>query len=119
MKRKFANGASNPIPTDHQERHDRYADFLNGYPPPDFEVALAFDDEHGQYILRRIGCSPKQRYHYTDIHLILRNGKIWIEEGMTEEGIANMLQAHGVPHEDIILGFQPPSLRRRTAIALA
>jgi len=27
-----------------------YADFLKGYPPPEFEVALAFDDEHGQYI---------------------------------------------------------------------
>lgn len=96
-----------------------YAAFLTGYPPPDFEVALAFDDEHGQYILRRIGWTAKGRYQYTDLHLILRNGKIWIEEDMTEDGIATALLAHGVPRSDIVLGFQPPSLRPHTEFAVA
>lgn len=96
-----------------------YAAFLNGYPPPEFEVALAFDDEHGQYILRRIGWASKQRYQYTDIHVILRNGKIWIEEDMTEDGITTDLLARGVRQEDIILGFQPPAMRQHTEFAVA
>ena len=39
-----------------------YAEFLNGPPEPKFEVALALDDDHGQYMLRRVGWSDKERY---------------------------------------------------------
>lgn len=88
-----------------------YAEFLNGPPLPKFEVALALDDEHGQYVLRRVGWSAQEHYKYTDLHLMLRNGKIWIEEDMTEDGIANELLVRGVPREDIVLGFQPPFMR--------
>ncbi|MEZ4660275.1 MAG: XisI protein [Caldilineaceae bacterium] len=91
----------------------------DGLSPPDFEVAVAFDDEHGHYILRRIGWSPTQHYKYTDIHISIRDGKIWIEEDMTEDGMANELLARGVPHEDIVLGFQPPKMRPHTEFAVA
>jgi len=102
-----------------REVMSEYAEFLNGPPQPKYDVALAMDDENGQYVLRRVGWSEKERYQYTDIHLILRNGKIWIEEDMTEDGITDELLAKGVTPEDIVLGFQPPYIRAHTDFALA
>jgi len=34
---------------------EEYAIQLSSPPKPSYEIALAFDDEHGQYILREIG----------------------------------------------------------------
>lgn len=87
---------------------EEYAHFLTVPPDPEYDVALAFDEAHDQYILRRIGWAPSRRIKYTDLHLAIRNGKIWIEEDMTEDGIANELLDRGVPRTDIVLGFQPP-----------
>ena len=94
-----------------------YAAFLIAPPIPKYKVALALDDEHGQYMLRRVGWSASERYQYTDLHLMLDNGKIWIEEDMTEDGITQELVAQGVPRDDIVLGFQPPYLRLQTNCA--
>ena len=96
-----------------------YGDFLAIPPDPNYEVALAFDDEHGQYIVRRIGWTPEKRVRYTDLHLTIRNGKVWIEEDMTENGIADELLARGIPRSDIVLGFQPPYVREQMDFALA
>jgi hypothetical protein len=42
-----------------------------------------------------------------------RNGKFWIEEGWTEDGIATELAQAGVPKEDIVLAFHKPDWRVR------
>lgn len=102
-----------------KEALTEYAHLLTAPPKPDYEVVLSFDDDHGQYILRRVGWSNAKRIHYTDLHLALRNGKIWIEEDMTEEGIATYLLEQGVPRTDIVLGFQPPEMRPHTEFAVA
>ena len=86
---------------------------------PDYEVVLSLDDERSQYILRRVGWSGTKRIHYTDLHLALRNGKIWIEEDWTKDGFATDLLEAGVPNEDIVLGFQPPEMRIYTEFAVA
>lgn len=96
-----------------------YADVLNSPPQPDYSVTLAFDDEHQQYLLRRIGWTATGRLRQTDLHVCLRNGKIWIEEDWTEEGIATWLLEHGVPQTDIVLGFQPPMVRQQSEFAMA
>ncbi|MFN8487367.1 MAG: XisI protein [Caldilineaceae bacterium] len=96
-----------------------YAALLNAAPPPPYHVDVAFDDEHGQYLLREIGWTPEGRVHNTVFHLALREGKIWIEEDWSEEGIASYLLAHGVPAQAIVLGFQPPALRPLTEFAVA
>ena len=95
-----------------------YASWLAESPPePIFEVALAFDDDHGQYILREVGWTKKSWIRETPLHITLRNGKIWIEEDWTEEGIATYLLEQGVPNDDIVLGFQPPDMRPYTEFA--
>jgi len=53
------------------------------------------------------------------VYLKIEQGKIWIEEDLTKQGIANELLDAGVPPEDIVLGFQHPSKRPLTEFAAA
>ena len=55
------------------------------------------------YAVRRIGAWEKKRFRYTDIHISITNGKIWIEEDMTEDGMATALLEQGIPKRDIVL----------------
>ncbi|MEW5988547.1 MAG: XisI protein [Chloroflexota bacterium] len=85
----------------------------------DEEMVCVFDDERGHYMLITAGWTKKERLRYTTLYVRLRNGKIWIEEDWTEEGIATDLVRAGVPKEDIVLGFQPPEMRPYTEFAVA
>jgi hypothetical protein len=88
-------------------------------PLPEVETVPAFDEAHDEYIVRDVGWLKRRRVRNTFLHLRLRNGKIWIEEDWTEEGIATALLNAGVPKEDIVLGFQPPEMRPYTEFAVA
>lgn len=96
-----------------------YATLLTQNPPPNYEVALSFDDEHKQYIVRKLGWTENSRIKQVMLHVALHNGKIWIEEDWTEDGIATYFLEHGVPNDDIVLGFQPPDMRPYTEFAVA
>ncbi|MBV7331766.1 XisI protein [Chloroflexi bacterium TSY] len=96
-----------------------YSSLLTKEPNPNYEVVLLFDDEHKQYMIRKIGWSDTKRIDYIPPHVALRDGKIWIEEDWTEEGIATYFLEHGVPNNDIVLGFQPPIMRSYTEFAVA
>lgn len=76
-----------------------------------------FDEERDQYLLLKVGWSGKQRIRCTTLYVRLWNDKFWIEEDMTEEGIATDLLKAGVPKDDIVLAFQPPEARRFTEFA--
>ena len=43
------------------------------------------------------------------VHARIKNGKLWIEEDWTEEGITDDLLRAGVKHEKIVLGLPPPT----------
>lgn len=96
-----------------------YAAFLESSPDRNYRVAMLFDDEHAQYAVRRIGASEKKRFRYTDIHIAITSGKIWIEEDMTEDGIATALLEQSIPQRDLVLGFQLPYVREQLAFAVA
>ncbi|MBW3599232.1 MAG: XisI protein [Planctomycetes bacterium] len=83
------------------------------------ETQCAFDDARGQYLLTNVGWRSKQRVRGITLHVRLKNGKFWIEEDMTEDGVANRLLESGVPKEDIVLAFQPPDVRPHTEFAVA
>ncbi len=91
------------------------------FPPShgQIEAALIFDDEHKNYQLMFIGWDRDRRVHSIILHLRLHHNKIWIEWDGTPEGIALKLLAAGVPHQDIVLGFQPPEMRPYTEFAVA
>jgi XisI protein len=97
---------------------NEYAELLKSPPAPPYEIALAFDDEHQQYILREVGWAKDKWVRTTVLHLALRSDKIWIQEDWTEEGIASWLLRHGVPKADIMLGFQPPESQKVAELAL-
>jgi hypothetical protein len=81
------------------------------------ETAVISDDAHGQYLLMRVGWRGETRVRRALFYLRLKDGKIWIEEDWTQEGVATELVAAGVPHEDIVLAFTPPELRHLTEFA--
>ena len=66
-----------------------------------------------------MGWHGKQRDFGVTVYLRIKQGKIWIEEDWTKQGIANELLEAGVPFEDIVLGFQHPSKRSLTEFAVA
>ncbi|NEO28302.1 MAG: XisI protein, partial [Kamptonema sp. SIO4C4] len=49
----------------------------------------------------------------------IKNEKIYIEEDLTEEGIATELLRENVPKEDIVLAFHDPESRKFTEFAIA
>jgi hypothetical protein len=50
---------------------------------------------------------------------LIINGKIWIQQNMTEWDVGQMFQQMGIPKSDIVLGFLAPSTRAYTDYAVA
>lgn len=82
-----------------------HADLMTRRPTPHQNVVWAFDEKTEQYLLLKFGSPRGERGHYVKAHLRLHEGKIWIEQDWTEDGLAEELREAGVPHEDIILAF--------------
>ena len=78
-----------------------------------------FDRKTDSYGLIAVGWEKKRRVHHFVIHLEIINGKIWIQEDNTDLVIADDLERAGIPKSDIVLGFQPPSVRPYTEYAAA
>ena len=86
---------------------------------PGVDTDIIIDDEHGEYLLMRVGWRGETRVRRSVFYLRLRSGKIWIEEDWTKEGVVTQLMAEGVPKEDIVLAFNPPELRELTEFSVA
>jgi hypothetical protein len=76
-----------------------------------------FNDEQQSYMLLDIGWYGDEYIHNATIHIEIIDGKIWIQNDDTEEGIATALLEAGVPHTDIVLGFYHPRVRPHTEFA--
>jgi ribosome-interacting GTPase 1 len=74
-------------------------------PQPNVEVMIALDETHDQYLWFQMSWEGKRRVREVLAHLRIQNGKIWIEEDWTEDGIAADLIRSGVPRSNIVLGF--------------
>lgn len=96
-----------------------YVTLVQKSPHLPYQAVMAFDDEHQQYLVRKVGWQENKRILKTVLHLALHNDKIYIEEDWTEEGIATWLLEHGVPSTDIVLSFQPPLIRAYSEFAVA
>lgn len=83
------------------------------------ELHTIFDEKTDRYVLYRTGWWNKQRIHSTILFVRIQDGKIWVEEDGTEEGIATELLEANVPNEDIVLGFRHPEIRPMTEFATA
>jgi hypothetical protein len=94
------------------------AEIINRQPVAGLETYCVFDEERDHYLLVTIGWDQRCRVRGASLYLRIKDGKIWIEEDMTEDGIANQLVSAGVPSDDIVLAFQPPEMRTLTEFAV-
>jgi hypothetical protein len=96
-----------------------WASLANRRASKEVETHCVFDEERNHYLVLNLGWSGDRRVRDATVYARLRNGKIWIEEDWTEEGITKDLLKAGVPKEDIVLAFQHPTMRPLTEFAVA
>ncbi len=85
----------------------------------DIEAETIFDDERNHYEMMHVGWNRKRRIHGSVLHIDIRNGKVYIQHDGIEGGVAEELVEAGIPREDIVLAFHPPSVRKYTDYAVA
>ncbi|MEH2137884.1 XisI protein [Nostoc sp.] len=78
------------------------------------QAETIFDTEHDRYQLVYVGWREQDCIYCPILHLNIISEKIWIQQDGIEVEIANELVELGVPKEDIVLGFQLPSVRKHT-----
>jgi hypothetical protein len=78
-----------------------------------------FDRNSDSYALIEAGWVENQRIHQFIIHLEIINGKVWVQVDNTDLNVTRELERSGIPKSDIVLGFQPPTVRPFTEYAVA
>lgn len=96
-----------------------YVALCNRHPNPSIETFLVVDEAKAHYIWMNLGWQNGDRVTGITVYVRIRDGKFWIEEDWTEDGIANDLVRAGVPKEDIVLAFHAPEMRQYTEFATA
>ena len=75
---------------------------------------MVLDTKQDHYMVMNVGWDGHRRVYGCVLHLDIKEGKIWIEQNMTEMRVGQELVERGVPKDDIILGFQAPQMREYT-----
>ncbi|MGK7917234.1 MAG: XisI protein [Prochloraceae cyanobacterium] len=83
------------------------------------ECYTVFDTEQDHYQVMNVGWDGYRRVYGCVLHLDIQEGKIWIQQNMTEMRVAKELVERGVEKENIVLGFQAPEMREYTGYAVA
>ena len=85
----------------------------------EIENLFVFDEATDNYTWVRFGWTKNGRLESITTFIRLLNDKIYIEEDLTENGIANELIENGVSPKNIVLAFQQPEVRQFTEFALS
>jgi XisI protein len=83
------------------------------------EVQLILDTERDHYQWMNVGWQELSRIYRTIIHIDIKDGKIWLQQNLTDQNPAEELVEMGVPREDIVLGLHPPYKRPYTDYGVA
>lgn len=78
------------------------------------EVQLIFDEDRDHYQWMNVGWENLKRVYRCIIHFDIKDGKIWLQQNLTDQNPAEELVAMGVPREDIVLGLHPAYKRQYT-----
>jgi hypothetical protein len=98
---------------------NEYRDWAAGANQLGVQECVCFDERRDHYFWFHVGWDSKRRDFGVTVYIRIEQGKIWIEEDWTKQGIANELLDAGILPEDIVLGFQHPSKRPLTEFAIA
>lgn len=106
--------------TQKAKRSMRGQSLSQGESPSQVEAQTVFDTERDHYQLVYVAWKRNGLRDYGCLlHLDTKDGKIWIQYDGTEGGIAYQLVELGVPHQDIVLGYQPEEVRPHTEFAVS
>ena len=94
-----------------------YIDFLKN--DPDSKPQLIIDEKNDRYLLIEMGWQEQRRIYGVLIHMDIVDGKIWIQQDGTEDGVASELVLLGIPKQQIVLGFKSENRRRITEFAVS
>lgn len=83
------------------------------------EVQLILDTERDHYQWMNVGWQDLKRVYRCVIHFDIKDGKIWLQQNLTDRNPAEELVTMGVPKDDIVLGLQPPYKRPYTDYGVA
>jgi hypothetical protein len=97
----------------------RYVELCNQNSNSNIETFLIVDEDKAHYIWMNLGWQDGDRITGMTVYVRIRDGKFWVEEDWTENGIATDLVRAGVPKEDIVLAFHEPGMRQYTDFAVA
>lgn len=86
---------------------------------PNVETQLIFDTQRDHYQWMDVGWQELTRVYRSIIHFDIKDGKIWLQQNLTELNPAEDLVAMGIPREDIVLGLHPPYKRPYTDYGVA
>ena len=96
-----------------------YVELSKRHPDPDIETFLIVDEAKAHYIWMNPGWQNGERITGMTVYVRIRDGKFWIEEDWTENGIATDLIREDVPKEDIVLAFYEPKMRQYSVFQLS
>lgn len=85
----------------------------------DGENQVVVDKENHHYQVVTIGWDGDRFVHDCPMHFDIINGKIWVQQNMTEWEVGKMLEEKGVPKQDIVAGFLSPELREDSGYAVS
>jgi hypothetical protein len=85
----------------------------------DVRTEAIIDPSGDHYLVMHVGWQGNRRVHSCILHVDIIDEKVWIEHDGTSDGVADVLLAAGIPPESIVLGFQPPEMRRLSEFAEA
>jgi XisI protein len=78
------------------------------------EVQLILDADRDHYQWINVGWQGSDRIYRCMMHFDIKDGKIWLQQNLTDRDPAEELVEMGVPKKDIVLGLQMPSKRLYT-----
>jgi hypothetical protein len=83
------------------------------------EVQLVFDTQRDHYQWLNVGWEGSKRVYRCIVHFDIHDGKIWLQQNLTDQNPAEALVKMGVPRQDIVLGSQPAYKRPFTEYGAA
>jgi hypothetical protein len=85
----------------------------------DVAVELVVDIQHDHYQWLNVGWEGLNRVYRCIVHLDIKDGKVWLQQNLTDRNPAEELVEMGVAREDIVLGLHPPYKRPYTDYGVA
>lgn len=86
----------------------------------DMEYQTISDTGGGHFQLLRTGWHNERFIFQVLIHADIKpNGKVWVQQNITELPLGEDLQMRGIPKSDMVIGFRPEYLRRLSEYAVA